>query len=72
MSNTKDLRSFLSENEEMVWRPGEALAVEHEITALQHAGDRAGSYPVILVDKPKMPDRSISDIQVVCNLTASR
>ena len=72
MSVTRDLRSFLAENEAATWRPQEALAVEHEITALQHAGDRSGSYPVIVVDKPKMPDGSISDIPVICNMTASR
>jgi len=72
MGEIKDLRSFLAENEAAVWRPTETLAVEHEITALQHAGDRAGSFPVILVEKPKMPDGSISDIPVLCNMTASR
>ncbi|MBO32525.1 MAG: hypothetical protein CMM74_06045 [Rhodospirillaceae bacterium] len=67
-----DLRSFLTENADKVWQPKEYLAVEHEITALQYAGDWAGSYPVILVDNPLMPDGSRSDIPVLCNMTASR
>lgn len=69
---TKDLRSFLAESESALWRPGGSLSVEHEITALQHASDRAGRYPVIQIDQPQLPDGTVSDIPVVCNLTASR
>ncbi len=72
MLANKDLRSFLAEYSDAVWRPEGDYAVEHEITALQHAGDRAGAYPVILIDSPRMPDGNVSDIPIICNMTASR
>jgi 2,5-furandicarboxylate decarboxylase 1 len=72
MAGVRDLRSFLAECDAAVWRPDGAFAVEHEITALQHASDRAGRYPVILIEQPQMPGGGISEIPVLCNMTASR
>ena len=67
-----DLRSFLLSAGAAVYRPGEPLSVVREITALQHALEAAGHYPVIHIERPLLADGRQSRIGVVCNLTASR
>lgn len=66
-----DLRSYLASISDAVLRPG-SLGVVHEITALQHALDARGRYPVIVVERPRLADGRTSALDVVCNLTASR
>ena len=68
----QDLRSFLAEIDNAVFRPPDALSVVEEITAVQHALWERSAQPVVMVERPRLPDGSISDIPVVCNLTASR
>jgi 2,5-furandicarboxylate decarboxylase 1 len=48
------------------------LSTRYEVTALQHALDAAGRYPVVRVEKPLLADGSVSAFPLVCNLTASR
>ena len=67
-----DLRSFLHSAADAVLRPAQALSVVREITALQHALDTVGRYPVICVERPLLADGRQCSIPVVCNLTASR
>lgn len=67
-----DLRSFLATAGDAVYRPPRPMSVMHEITALQHALDAAGRYPVICVERPLLADGRASALRVVCNLTASR
>lgn len=66
------LREFLETHASAVFRPPGELSVIHEITALQYALEAAGRRPVVHVERPRLPDGRISDIGVVCNLTASR
>lgn len=67
-----DLRSFLAEIDNAVFRPPGELSVIEEITAVQHALWERSAQPVVMVERPRLPDGTISDIPVVCNLTASR
>lgn len=67
-----DLRSFLEDVAESVWRPEGPLSTAYEITALQHALDADGRFPVIRVAKPVLADGRTSAMEIVCNLTASR
>lgn len=67
-----DLRAFLASVGESVYRPAEPLSVVHEITALQHALERAGKRPIVHVAQPRLADGRASSMPVVCNLTASR
>ncbi|MCY4254753.1 MAG: UbiD family decarboxylase [Gammaproteobacteria bacterium] len=55
-----------------VLRVEEPLAVEYEVTALQHALDRAGRYPPVWVRKPQLADGGIAAFSLATNLTASR
>jgi UbiD family decarboxylase len=74
MSTTSEpsLRAFLDAVPEAVFRvPGE-VDLAHGITALQHALEGVGRYPVVVVERPRRADGSVSEIGVVCNLTASR
>lgn len=66
------LRSFLDAAGGAVWRCNEPLSVVQEITALQHALSKAGRYPVIHVERPRLADGSTSSMGVVTNLCASR
>lgn len=67
-----DLRSFLTEIDNAIFRPDAPVAVMEEVTALQHALYAKGTQPVVHVTQPKLPDGSISDVSIVTNLTASR
>ena len=67
-----DLHTFLEEYDQYVFRVKDPISVNHEITALQYALEKKGRRPIILVEKPLLTDGSISEIPLVCNLTASR
>lgn len=67
-----DLRTWLAGCDAALWRPPETLCVRHEITALQHALDRRGDYPPILVDRPTLQNGEVSRLPVATNLLASR
>jgi 2,5-furandicarboxylate decarboxylase 1 len=67
-----DLRSFLAGHAEAIFRPTAILSVVHQITALQVALEETGRQPIVMVDRPLLSDGSRSDLDVVCNLTASR
>lgn len=67
-----DLRSFLAGHAEAIFRPAETLSVVHAITAVQVALEERGRRPIVLVERPILPDGTRSDLDVVCNLTASR
>ncbi|MEC8288566.1 MAG: UbiD family decarboxylase, partial [Pseudomonadota bacterium] len=67
-----DLRTYLNEVDNAIFRPDRPMAVEQEITALQHLLAERNANPAILVRQPKLPDGSISDMPVLTNLFASR
>lgn len=67
-----DLRSYLTAEKTSVFRPAGALSTVHEITALQYALEKAGRRPIVVVERPILADGTVSDMAVVCNLTASR
>ncbi len=68
----RDLRQFLAEHAESTWRIDVPVALQHELTALQHELDRAGRYPIL--HARRVADLAGSDcaFSVVTNLTASR
>ena len=66
------LRAWLEALGDEVLCVDEPMAVEYEVTALQHALDAAGRYPPIWVPRPRLADGSISSFGLVSNLTASR
>lgn len=68
----QNLRTFLDDESSFVWRVKEKIDVFHNITGLQEVLDKEKKYPIIFIEKPKKPDGTISEIPVVCNLTASR
>ncbi len=68
----KDLRTFLAGHGSFVRVVSDPIATDFEITALQYAFWERNEFPVILVEKPKLPDGSISPFRAVTNLTASR
>ena len=67
-----DLRKYLNEIDNAIFRPPGPVSVVQEITALQHVMAANHSNPAILVNKPKHADGRISDIPVLTNLFASR
>ncbi len=68
----QDLRSFLAESRQPVCRIESPISVVHEITALHHASEETGGYPVFMVDRPRLEDGSESPLPLVTNLFASR
>ena len=66
------LRGFLDSIPDSILRPPGPLSVVHEITALQHALESTGRFPVIHIEHPRLPDGRTSALDVICNLTASR
>ena len=66
------LRAWLEALGGAVLRVEEPMAVEYEVTALQHALDAAGRFPPIWVRRPRLPGRIGSAFGLVTNLTASR
>jgi UbiD family decarboxylase len=67
-----NLHTFLNDHERVVYRVPQPLSVDQEITALQHALEKRGERPIVLIEKPKLRSGEISPLPVVCNLTASR
>ena len=67
-----DLRTYLNEIDNAIFRPDRPMSVMQEITALQHVMASRSANPAIFVRQPKMPDGSISDMPVLTNLFASR
>ncbi len=67
-----DLRTFLADEARHVWRPDDPVSVVQEITGLQVALEAEGRHPVIVIEKPRRADGSISSMAVATNLTASR
>ncbi len=68
----RDLRSFIADHRDSVWRIAETVAARHELTALQHELDRIGRYPILLAERISDLAGRPSGIPVVTNLTASR
>lgn len=68
----RDLRSFLEQAGDAVWRLGRDVELRHDLTALQHALDAAAQYPVIFANGLRSLDGAATEIPVVTNLTASR
>ena len=67
-----DLRKYLNEIDNAIFRPPGPVSVVQEITALQHVMAANHSNPAILVNEPKHADGRVSDIPVLTNLFASR
>jgi 2,5-furandicarboxylate decarboxylase 1 len=67
-----DLRSYLNEIDNAIFRPDQPVSVVQEITALQHVMAALNANPAILVRQPRLPDGGISDMPVLTNLFASR
>jgi 2,5-furandicarboxylate decarboxylase 1 len=67
-----DLRGYLEECGEALWRVSEPLSVVQEITALQHLLSQSGRYPALLVERPRLADGTQASIPVLTNLFASR
>ncbi|PPR10615.1 MAG: Phenolic acid decarboxylase subunit C [Alphaproteobacteria bacterium MarineAlpha11_Bin1] len=67
-----DLRTYLNEIDNAIFRPDQPIAVQQEITALQHVMAAKNTNPAIFVRQPKLPDGTISEIPVLTNLFASR
>lgn len=67
-----NLRQYLEGCGPALWRIGTPLSVVQEITALQHALSESGRYPALLVERPRLADGTVSAMQVVTNLFASR
>ena len=44
----RDLRSFLADEAASLWELPEPVALRHELTALQHALDQRGEFPILL------------------------
>ncbi len=68
----QNLRTFINEQDKNILRLSEPINLEYDITALQEVLDKQNRYPIILVEKPMSKNGEISNIPVVCNLTASR
>lgn len=68
----RDLRTFLAEQRAAVWELPGGLSRRYGLTALQHALDARGEYPVLLARDTLGADGVRSPIPVVTNLTASR
>lgn len=69
---TTGFRDWLNGLEDGVLRLSEPISTVHEITALQHELDARGRYPVIVAEKPVLPDGEVAEIPVVTNVNASR
>jgi len=67
-----DLRSFLASVPDAVFRAAEPVSTVHDITALQYALGARERFPVVHVPEPRLADGRISELELVCNLTASR
>ena len=68
----QNLRTFLEDEHDNVWRLNKPVRLHQNITALQQTLDTDNRYPIIFIEKPQHADDKINPIPVVCNLTASR
>ena len=66
------LAAWLSARGAQVLRVDEPMAVEYEVTGLQHALEAAGRFPPVWVRRPRLPNGEISPFSLATNLTASR
>jgi 2,5-furandicarboxylate decarboxylase 1 len=67
-----DLRSFLAEHADALWELPGPVSLRHELTALQHALDARGEFPILMARQVEALDGQPSSVPVVTNLTASR
>lgn len=67
-----DLHSFLAAHADAVWDLTEPVALQHELTALQHALDVAQRFPILRASRVKTLAGNPSPVPVITNLTASR
>lgn len=68
----RDLRTFLAEHADAVWTLPADLSRRYELTALQHALDARGEYPILFAKGTRGAGGDATSIPVVTNLTASR
>ncbi|MCC6170993.1 MAG: UbiD family decarboxylase [Gammaproteobacteria bacterium] len=68
----RDLRTFLADAGPAVWDLSGRLSPRYELTALQHALDLRGEFPILLARDIARLDGAASTLPVVTNLTASR
>lgn len=66
------LRAWLESLGDEALRIDEPMAVEYEVTAMQHALDLKGRYPPMWVRRPQLANGEISPFGLATNLTASR
>ncbi len=66
------LGAWLEAQDAQVLRIAEPMAVEYEVTALQHALETEGRFPPVWVLSPLLPDGEIAPFSLATNLTASR
>lgn len=66
------LRDFLAAHAAETLRLAEPVSVVHAVTALQHALGAMGRLPIVVIDKPLLPDGRRSALPLVTNLGASR
>lgn len=67
-----DLRTFLAEHAGAVWTLPAGVSRRFELTALQHALDARGEYPILYAKDTRGAGGEAAAIPVVTNLTASR
>lgn len=67
-----DLHDFLRAHASAVWDLPEAVSLCHGLTALQHALDEQGRFPILRAAKVRNLAGEPSAIPVITNLTASR
>ncbi|MCC7258211.1 MAG: UbiD family decarboxylase [Gammaproteobacteria bacterium] len=67
-----DLRTFLADHGDAVWTLPAGLSRRYELTALQHALDARGEYPILFAPQTRGAGGEGAPIPVVTNLTASR
>ncbi len=72
LTNTLDLRSYLSEVEDSVLRVTAPTSTVHEVTAIQQALQERQQFPIVRIERPVLVSGKESTLPVICNLTASR
>ena len=66
------LSAWLAALGDGVLRIDEPMAVEYEVTALQHALEAEGRFPPVWVRRPRLQNGGVSPFSLATNLTASR
>ena len=67
-----NLRTYLNEIDNAIFRPQGPISVIQEITALQHVMASKHANPAILVNQPRLANGKISETPVLTNIFASR